>query len=95
MDSRPAVLCPIDFSNPSRSALRYASAVAEHFQARLIVVTVNDPLLAEVAALRLGPSWMPGDSERELRRFFAETFEHRGATPCGRTLRGCRRQAGT
>jgi nucleotide-binding universal stress UspA family protein len=81
MPLRPSVLCPIDFSNASRAALRYGSAVAEHFRADMIVVTVNDPLLAEVAELRLGAFWMPEDSERELRRFFAETFEHRGAAP--------------
>ena len=81
MASPPSVLCPIDFSNASRAALRYASAVAEHFRADLRVLTVNDPLLTEVAAMRLGPSWMPEDTERELRRFFAETFEHRGAAP--------------
>jgi len=70
------ILCPIDFSNPSRTALRYACALAEHFGARLTVLTVNDPLLAEVAELRLGASWMREDSERELQRFVAETFEH-------------------
>jgi universal stress protein A len=81
MGSRPAVLCPIDFSNASRTALQYASAVAEHFRAELIVLTVNDPLLTEVAALRLGPAWMPEDSERELRRFFAKAFEQQGPAP--------------
>jgi nucleotide-binding universal stress UspA family protein len=81
MSLRRSVLCPIDFSNASRAALRYGSAAAEHLSADLIVMTVNDPLLVEVAALRLGASWMPEDSERELRRFFAETFEHRGAAP--------------
>jgi nucleotide-binding universal stress UspA family protein len=55
--------------------------VAEHFRAELIVLTVNDPLLAEVAELRLGPTWMPEDTERELRRFFAETFERRAPAP--------------
>src|SRR5919109_2614922 len=77
MEFRPAVLCPIDFSSPSRAALRYAAAVAEHFGAPLTVLTVNDPLLTEVAELSLGASWMPEDSERELRRFFEQTFEHR------------------
>ena len=76
MGANSDVLCPIDFSNPSRTALRYAVALAEHFGARLTVLTVNDPLLAEVAELRLGASWMREDSEHELRRFVAETFEH-------------------
>ncbi|HEX2453374.1 MAG TPA: universal stress protein [Vicinamibacterales bacterium] len=76
MGARAHVLCPIDFSDPSRAALRYARAIAGHFEARLTVVTVNDPLLTEVAELRMGSSWMAEDAERELRRFVAETFEH-------------------
>ena len=81
MFSRQSLLCPIDFSNPSRAALRYATAIAERFQMRLTLLTVNDPLLAEAAALRAGPEWLPGDSERELRRFFDQTFEHRVLFP--------------
>jgi len=75
MGPRAHVLCPIDFSTPSRAALRYACALAEHFGARLTIVTINDPLLTEVAGLRMGSSWMVEDTERELRRFVAETFE--------------------
>jgi nucleotide-binding universal stress UspA family protein len=74
---RPSVLCPIDFSIPSRAALRYGTAIAEHFCARLTLLTVNDPVMTEAAEMRMGAEWLPEDSERELRRFFAETFEHR------------------
>ncbi len=81
MPRRQSLLCPIDFSNPSRAALRYATAIAERFQMRLTLLTVNDPLLAEAAALRAGPQWLPDDSERELRRFFEQTFEHRVIFP--------------
>lgn len=81
MAHRPSVLCPIDFSNPSRAALRYATAIAERFRTQLTLLTVNDPLLAEAAELRAGPAWLPDDSERELRRFFDQTFEHRTLFP--------------
>lgn len=81
MTRRPSVLCPIDFSNPSRAALRHATAVAEHFQAHLILLTVNDPLMVEAAEMKVGPGWLPDDSERELRRFFEHTFQHRKAFP--------------
>jgi nucleotide-binding universal stress UspA family protein len=81
MTRPPSVLCPIDFSNPSRAALRYATAVAEHFRAHLTLLTVNDPLMAEAAEMKVGPGWLPGDSERELRRFFEQTFEHRTLFP--------------
>ncbi len=78
MVRRPRVLCPIDFSNPSRAALRYATAVAEHFGAQLTLLTVNDPLISEAAEMKVGPGWLMRDSERELRRLFEQTFEHRG-----------------
>ena len=45
-----SVLCPIDFSDPSRAALVYAAAIADHFGARLTLLAVNDPLLVEAAA---------------------------------------------
>ena len=77
----PSVLCPIDFSNPSRAALRYAVAIAERFRTSVTLLTVNDPLLAEAAELRAGPDWLPEDSERELRRFFQKTVEHRRLFP--------------
>ena len=81
MARRPSVLCPIDFSNPSRAALRYATAIAERFRTSLTLLTVNDPLLAEAAELRSGPDWLSGDSEHELHRFFQQTFEHRTLFP--------------
>jgi universal stress protein A len=78
---RPSVLCPIDFSDASRVALRYATAIAEHFCGRLVLVTINDPLMSEAAALTLGPAWLPEDADRELRRFFDETFDHHPTAP--------------
>jgi nucleotide-binding universal stress UspA family protein len=75
MVSRPSVLCPIDFSDACRSALRFATAIAEHFAARLTLLTVNDPLLADAADMRIGPTWLRDDSERELRRFFERVVE--------------------
>jgi nucleotide-binding universal stress UspA family protein len=47
--TRPSVLCPVDFSDASRGALRYAAALAAHFYANLIVLTVNDPEINDVA----------------------------------------------
>ena len=45
MNIRPSILCPIDYSDASAGALRYAAAVAEHFFTRLVVLVVEDPLL--------------------------------------------------
>jgi nucleotide-binding universal stress UspA family protein len=61
------VLCPIDFSEASRTSLPYAIAIARHCSARLTLLTVDDPLLAEVAAQ--ASTSLIGETERELRRF--------------------------
>lgn len=36
----PKVLCPVDLSEPSRTALGYAASVADHFQAQLTILNV-------------------------------------------------------
>ena len=41
MNVRPSVLCPVDCSDASLAALRYATAIAEHFVTRLIVLSVQ------------------------------------------------------
>src|SRR5688572_2125078 len=77
------VLCPIDFSEPSRAALRYAVIAAAHQNAPLTLVTVNDPLLAQAAAMSGGPGSLDADALRELERFFNDTFS--GRPPSVRT----------
>jgi nucleotide-binding universal stress UspA family protein len=72
----PTVLCPVDFSDPSRSALAYAAAIADHFGARLIVLSVDDPLLAEVAASTGQVPSLADVTMHELERFCRETLTH-------------------
>ncbi len=74
MVTPPLLLCPIDFSTASLAALRVALAIAERFDTRLTLLTVDDPLLAEVADAKMGGGWGRLNSERELRRFLAETL---------------------
>jgi universal stress protein A len=76
MEIRPSVLCPIDFSESSRGALRYARAVAAHFGARLTVLAVNDPILGEAAALAGRDIHLPEDTAQEIDRFVQQTCEH-------------------
>jgi len=71
--SSACILCPIDFSEPSRAALGYADALAEHFGARLILLTVDDPLLAEAAAAGLAAP-LADDTLQELHRFFSSAI---------------------
>ena len=74
MNVRPSILCPVDFSDASAGSLRYAAAIATHFATRLIVLTVEDPLLTEAADLGTGVRWNPDDSRHELEQFAARTF---------------------
>ena len=74
MNVRPSILCPIDFSPASAGALRYAAAIADHFATRLIVLTVEDPLLTEAADLGTGIQWDPEECRREMARFARNIF---------------------
>lgn len=71
MSSRSAILCPVDFSDPSRGALRYARVIADHFGSRLVVLAVEDPLLTEAVDLGTGVVWDPEDTRHELAHFAA------------------------
>ena len=77
----PSVLCPVDFSEPSRSALCYASAVADHFGARLTVLAVDDPFLVEAAAATGTVPSLAAVTQSELKRFCGETLTDYQAGP--------------
>ena len=74
MNVRPSILCPIDYSDASAGALRYAAAIAEHFVTRLIVLIVEDPLLTAAMDLGTGVHWTREGSEREIAKFVTDTF---------------------
>ena len=71
------ILCPIDFSDPSRGALRYAVIAASYAGESLTLLTVNDPLLAQAAAMDLGDDALDTQAKAELERFFSDTFSGR------------------
>lgn len=79
MTARPSVLCPVDFSEASRSALGYAAAIADHFGARLTILAVDDPLLSDVVAAADREFSLEDETLDELRRFSAETLERHRA----------------
>src|SRR4051812_6843062 len=68
------ILCAVDFSEASARALRHAAALAAHFATRLIVLTVEDPLLTEAADLGLGIPWTEEATKQELAQFVASIF---------------------
>ena len=80
MNVRPSILCPVDYSDASAGALRYAAALAEHFVTRLIVLTVEDPLLTAAIDLGTGAHWTRETSERETARFVAGVFGEQAST---------------
>src|SRR6476646_5855656 len=69
-----SILCPVDFSEASAGALRYAALVAAHRSSRLIVLTVENPLLTEALDLGTGTLWTPEESRPELERFVVATL---------------------
>jgi universal stress protein A len=68
------ILCPVDFSDQSRLALRWAQALASRHQSRLVVLTAVDPLLAEAARVRLGLDLAASEVEPALREFVRTTW---------------------
>jgi len=68
------VLCPIDFSEHSRMALRYAAALARRSKGTLTVLFVNDPFLVAAAAAAYNRNSLGAATRTELRRFVEQTF---------------------
>ena len=66
-----AVLCPVDFSDESRNALRWALGVAGRRRGTLIVLHVVDSLLAEAARVHAGLKLEGNETENALREFLA------------------------
>jgi len=71
----PSILCPVDFSEGSRGALRYAGVIAAHLGARLTLLAVNDPMLSEAAELASGRVTLVEDTVREVENFCRGSFE--------------------
>ena len=68
-----SILCPIDFSDQSRLALRYAAAIARRSHGRLSILYVNDPLLVAAAGIALNDRALATRNLAELRRFVEST----------------------
>jgi nucleotide-binding universal stress UspA family protein len=71
-----SILCPVDFSDQSRQALQWATTIVQHRGGELMILTVEEPLLAEAARIRVGMDLAP-QTERALRAFVEETLPPR------------------
>ena len=69
MSNSFTIVCPVDFSEHSKVALQRAAAWARHFSARLIVVTVVEPLLVNAAAAAYDTDLVRSEVLPELRDF--------------------------
>jgi nucleotide-binding universal stress UspA family protein len=75
-----SILCPVDFSRPSRLALRHAAALAARTGGALHVLFVNDPLLVAAAAAAGTPDSISHAGGQELRRLIRSTLTPRAAS---------------
>jgi nucleotide-binding universal stress UspA family protein len=82
-----SVLCPVDFSERARLALRYAAAIAEQAGGALHVTYAADPLLVRAAGAALGDRTLTARSLVELRQFTEDTL---GAISAERLRVECR-----
>ena len=81
-----SVLIPVDFSEQSRDAVRRGAAFAARFNARLVVLSAVDPLLAEAAKIRLGQDLANTETEPALREFVAATWPAGAGAPADTTF---------
>ena len=73
------IVCAVDFSDHSKVALGRPGARAKHFSARLIVVTVAEPLLVSAAATIYDMDLVPDEVLPEPRDFVVKTSASGGA----------------
>jgi nucleotide-binding universal stress UspA family protein len=81
MTFKPSVLCPIDFSESSRGALRYAAMIAGHCGSSLTLLAVNDPVFVEAAELTGGHAHLADETRREMERFHRQALGRASNTP--------------
>jgi len=67
------IVCPIDFSEPSRHAIEHAVALARWYEAPIVALHVHTPARAPVPAFELVGVGGPGPEEPELALLRAAT----------------------
>ncbi len=71
------ILCPVDFSEGSRAALRYAAWIAARSKGRLIVLSVSDPLLVAAAVNAYNKAEIARATHADLRKFVGKSLTDR------------------
>ena len=80
------VLCPVDFSEHARQALAYAALLTSRSKGRLVVIFVEDPLLAAAAAVAYDENTLIDKARKELRRLVERTIKPLGLPMSSVTL---------
>lgn len=70
-----SILCPIDFSPDSKVVLRGALAIARQEDAKVTVLHVLEPLLAQASALAAERDWLTQTAYGELDRLLKSALE--------------------
>ena len=86
MSAFDTILCPVDFSEASARALRYAAAYADRFRARLIVLHVIDPILVNAAAVAYRMQMLEEEMRAELDAWVATTVSPISCCPSRSTV---------
>jgi nucleotide-binding universal stress UspA family protein len=80
------ILCPVDFSDHSRQALAYATLLASRENGQLVVIFVEDPLLAAASAVAYDEKALIDKGRKELRRIVERTMARYGLSMSSVTL---------
>ena len=78
MREDPVILCPIDLSDQSARALCWASVLARHFDTRVTVAHVDNPLLISAALAACDTQLLGGVTRPEIEEFVASVLPAAG-----------------
>jgi nucleotide-binding universal stress UspA family protein len=73
-----SIVCPVDFSSESRTLVRGALAIARQEGAKVIVVHVLEPLLAQATAPWRERDWLEKDAYKQLDTLIEQAVEGSG-----------------
>ena len=80
------ILCPVDFSEHSRHALRYAALLAARYRSRLVAMFIEDPMLAAAAAVELDDKTLLDKGRTQLQRLVEQAAIAHGMTGKATTI---------
>ena len=80
------ILCPVDFSEHSRHALRYAALLTAQNRGRLVAIFIEDPMLAAAAAFSLDQKTLLDEGRTQLQRLVEQATSAHGVAARATTI---------